>query len=229
MDAAALWGGKITGGYCNATADSRNGTACPFMVTITGFDNGSLVVHFTVVFESSMGSTLNAFNIQILDANGTPYGTTVSGVTLVCAGVTCVDCTSCSEATTPVTRIPGTLQCYSCSTNSITDVCSTADDLASGSGVLTPTCYQGQRCWTDHYENSSHTVVSRGCKDALCSDLHEDGPDCSTANGVTSCTSCCTESKCNDNKSSSEGLTSSCVTWLTSFFSMVIVLITYRT
>ncbi|XP_030855055.1 multiple epidermal growth factor-like domains protein 10 [Strongylocentrotus purpuratus] len=136
----------------------------------------------------------------------------------------------CGTATTPATRMQGTLQCYSCSTNSITDVCSTADDLASGSGVLTPTCYEGQSCWTDHYENSSHTVVSRGCTDDQCNTYHEGGgPYCTMANGGTSCTSCCTASKCNDNKSSSEGLTSSCVTWLTSLFSVVIIIITYRT
>ena len=83
---------------------------------------------------------------------------------------------------------------------------------------------------TDHYENSSHTVVSRGCTDDQCNTYHEGGgPYCTMANGVTSCTSCCTESKCNDNKSSSDGLTSSCVTWLTSLFSVVIMLITYRT
>eukprot|EP00057_Strongylocentrotus_purpuratus_P011333 XP_011665807.1 PREDICTED: uncharacterized protein LOC105439024 isoform X1 [Strongylocentrotus purpuratus] len=122
-----------------------------------------------------------------------------------------------------------TLQCYSCSTNSISDVCSTADDLASADGVLTPTCYEGQRCWTDHYENSSHTAVSRGCTDEPCEDLHEGGgPYCTMANDVTRCTSCCTASKCNDKKSSSDGLTSSCVTWLTSLFSVVIMLITYR-
>ena len=83
---------------------------------------------------------------------------------------------------------------------------------------------------TDHYENSSHTAVSRGCTDEPCEDLHEGGgPYCTMANDVTRCTSCCTASKCNDKKSSSDGLTSSCVTWLTSLFSLVIMLITYRT
>ena len=50
------------------------------MVTVTGFSNGSLVIDCTV-FDSSVGSTLNASNIEILRENGTPYGTTVSGVT----------------------------------------------------------------------------------------------------------------------------------------------------
>ena len=68
-------------GYCNATADSRNGTACQIMGNVTRFSNGSLVVHFTVVFDTSVVSTLNASNIQILNENGIAYSTTVSGVT----------------------------------------------------------------------------------------------------------------------------------------------------
>ncbi|XP_011666923.1 uncharacterized protein LOC105439524 [Strongylocentrotus purpuratus] len=138
--------------------------------------------------------------------------------------------TTATEADTTATEADTILQCYSCMTYSITDVCSTADDIASGSGVLTSTCSEGQSCWTKHYENSSYTVVSRGCIDEPCIDLHEGGgPYCTMANGATNCTSCCTASKCNDNNSNSEGLTSSCVTWLTSLFSVVIMLITYRT
>lgn len=72
---------QITGGYCNATADSRNGTDCQITSNVTGFSDGSLVVHFTTVFDSSVFSSLNAYNIQILNENGIPYVTTVSGVT----------------------------------------------------------------------------------------------------------------------------------------------------
>nr|XP_054759353.1 fibropellin-1-like [Lytechinus pictus] len=150
-------------------------------------------------------------------------------------GGTCADgaCTCGSgyagDLCNATVRTQGDLQCYTCSASSVTDDCSAA--IGTDSEVTPMTCYENQRCWTEHYENSTHTNIWRGCTDSICSTENSDGPSClSTGDGNILCVFCCEASLCNNDPSSGNTISSSVTnTWLASLISLIIMYATFRT